>query len=89
MRSLQSLASMVVLAPDPNGFKEIGDMIPNPIVKNSASVAFSRSWPNGTPNTAVGSESFAGWSNEPSVGYINTAASVFAMSVVPRSTKLS
>jgi hypothetical protein len=54
MPFLQSPASLVILARDLNGFKEIGDTIPNPTEKNFASAASSQSWPSATQNTAVG-----------------------------------
>jgi hypothetical protein len=43
MPSLQSVASLDILAPDLNAFKEIGDTIPNHIENNSASATSNQS----------------------------------------------
>jgi transposase len=56
------------------------------IVNNSAADTLSRFFPNAGVRTALVWGSFAGSSNEPSVGLNNTAASEFAMNATQPTT---
>ena len=78
-----------VRAADLNEFRGIGPAIRNRTVENGVNAASNRCRSNVAPLTAAASEFTVGWSNEPTVGCINSVAAASATNAVPTLTRHS
>lgn len=89
MQSLPWPADAGVRAAVLNESKAIEPTTRNRTVENCVNVASNRCWPNVAPHMAAAWEFIAGWSNEPTVGCINSAVFASATNAAPTSTKHS